>query len=469
MFQLFHENPEQYLSFLDKLEIEVFKTQLFERESEFNAALPRWKKQLEITHADDALLMEGFYPSIFSDVLYDGFYAVFYRQAIFWLDSGLSQNKSLRLLDFIRSEFLKYSDDMDSPALASALSNFCQIGALMVRLVYDLSSSLEQIKQRSTNEIRRLRNFYEILAHPMAEDIFDVCLQHQAWKELAFELALGRNADLQAFEPSHLKCRVAEWLEADGKKKIPEREIRQFIQAHEKVHLLGIMAVDASRNNRSRDIIALLYEMERNSQIVMDTLLDILERELVSNVNDDALKGFLNGNLLEIEMERTSAFAKRHDFWLDLIVVGLGNYKESRVALDHIAQAIKLLARTEDMLFYVEEQQIFVILSLGKETEGAHIFANRVFNSIEHDQVILEDGRGVKIDIPCGALSYWAGLNLPIEDVMEALMHQLHLAESSPKASVKYTVLDVIKHPVQENKSGSQSQDPEEDADDVWC
>lgn len=83
MFQLFHENPEQYLSFLDKLEIEVFKTQLFERESDFNAALPRWKKQLETTHADDALLMEGFYPSIFSDVLYDGFYAVFYRQAIF--------------------------------------------------------------------------------------------------------------------------------------------------------------------------------------------------------------------------------------------------------------------------------------------------------------------------------------------------------------------------------------------------
>ncbi|BBN60300.1 hypothetical protein [Hydrogenovibrio marinus] len=469
MFQLFHEIPEQHLSFLDKLEMEVFKAQLSERASDFNTALPRWKKQLEITQEDHALLIEGFYPNLFSDVLHDDFYALFYKQAIFWLDSGLSQNKALRLLDFVRAELLKYSDDLDSPALGAALSNFCQIGALTVRLVYDLSSSLEQIKQRSTNEIRRLRNFYDLLAHPAAEDVFDVCFQHQAWKELAFELALGRNADLQAFDPDHLKSRVAEWLEADGKTKIPEREIRQFIQAHEKVHLLGVMAVDASRNSRSKDIIALLNEMERNSQIVMDTLLDILERELVSNVNDDALKGFLNGNLLEIEMERTCAFAKRHDFWLDLIVVGLGDYKESRVALDHIAQAIKLLARTEDMLFYVEEQQVFVILSLGKETEGAHIFANRVFNSIEHDHVVLEDGRSVKIDIPCGALSYWAGLSLPTNDVMEALMHQLHLAESSPKASVKYTVLDVIKHPAQEGRSGSQSQDLEEDADDVWC
>lgn len=445
MFQLFHEGPELNLSFLDKLEIEVFKARLIQKSSDFNHCITEYEKQIFQTPSEAPALIENFFTDLLSDVLHDGFYGLFYRQAIAWLDKGVSQTNALRLLDQMRSQTIAYADEMDSASLVYALTNLFQSGMRMVRMVYDISQALEQIKQRSYNELRRLKNLYQLVGHNLPETVFDVCVQHQHWKELTFELALGRKVDLAGFEPSHLKCKVAEWLESGGVEIIPEREIRQFQQAHEKVHLLGMMAIDASRNNRAKDIVSLLYEMERNSQIVMDVLLDILERELVGNANDDDLKGFLNGNLLEIELQRSSAFAKRHDFWLDMIVVGLGDYENSQSVVHHIAKAIKLIARTEDMLFFVEEKGIFVILSLGKETEGAHIFANRVFQSIEHNQVVLEDKQSVKLNVPCGALSYWAGLDLPSEKVMQALMYQLKMAQNSLKAAVKYTVLDVIK------------------------
>lgn len=441
MFQLFHENSEQQLSFLDKLEIEVFKDCLTEKTSDFNHFVAAYEQQ----NFGSPVLIKNFFHDLFADVLQEGFYGLFYRQAIALLEKDVSQKSALQFLEQIRFQTLVYANDLDSPALVSALTNLFQIGTHRVSMVYDIAQALEQVKQRSYSELRRLKNLYQLIGHNLSEDIFNVCMDHQKWKELTFELALGRKVDLGGFEPSHLKCKVAEWLSAGGAEMIPERDIRLFKQAHEKVHLLGMMAIDASRNNRAKDIVSLLYEMERNSQIVMDVLLDLLERELVGNAYDDDLKGFLNGNLLEIELERSSAFAKRHDFWLDMIVVGLGAHQDSKIVMHHIAKAIKLIARTEDMLFFVEEQGIFVILSLGKETEGAHVFANRVFQSIEHNRITLEDEHSIKLDIPCGALSYWAGLGLPEQEVMQALMHQLKLAEDSPKASVKYTILDVIK------------------------
>ncbi|WP_024851737.1 hypothetical protein [Hydrogenovibrio kuenenii] len=187
----------------------------------------------------------------------------------------------------------------------------------------------------------------------------------------------------------------------------------------------------------------------------MGMRLDIFGRELDDSTNDDGFRKFLNVDVLEIELERSSAFAKRHDFWLDMIIVGLGEYASSERVVSHIAKAIELIARTEDMLFFIEDKGLFIILSLGKETEGAHIFANRVFQSIEHNKVFLENEKSVDLNIICGALSYWAGLALPSETVMQALMHQLKLAENSPKETVKYTVLDVIKqtHDDEEFKS----------------
>lgn len=450
MFNVFQDNPDQNLSFLDKLEIEVSKKHLMELSGDFNREFEAWANINGLNKPDQLLLMSDFLPSLLADVLNDGFYNVLYRQAIYWLEAGETQNSAYRLMNQLRAQMLEMADESDNASLAAALVNLFQIGNAMVRVVYAISKALMQVKYQSATDIRRLKHCYHGTSFVQAEALLEVCVQHQNWKTAAFELALGRQKTLESFEPDYHKCKIAQWLENKGETLIPERDLLSFKVAHKKVHLLGVMAIEASRNNRCRDIVALLQEMERNSQIVLDILFDIVEREFVGNQNDASLKGFLNGELLDIEVERAEAFASRHDFWLDMIVIGLGEYTASQAVVQHIAKAIKLIARTEDMLFFVEDKAQFVILSLGKETEGAHIFANRVYQSIEHDKVTLEDGTQVKLDVPCGALSYWGGLGLPSGEVMQALMHQLALAEESPKATVKYKVLDVIKNPMQD-------------------
>ena len=199
---------------LDKLEIERFQDHLLGKENQFNETLESWALSYDLhCGKDDSLLLPNYYKSLIAGAYQDDFYVIQYHQALHWLNCGLTQNRIMLILSQMRKNFILYSEEVNSNTLAKGLCHVLDVGQSIVSSVFMVSESIERMKNRSDNEIRRLKNSYRLIAVDVPEDILQAYIDHQQWKMLAFELSLGRDVQLDQFQRSHLDCNLGKWLE----------------------------------------------------------------------------------------------------------------------------------------------------------------------------------------------------------------------------------------------------------------
>ena len=106
----------------------------------------------------------------------------------------------------------------------------------------------------------------------------------------------------------------------------------------------------------------------------MEVLMNVIEEEFVKAANSDALTGFANRRAFDMELEKALAFAKRHDFWVDLVLLDVDFFKKVNddyghmagdAVLKRMAEILQEVARTEDMLFRWGGEE-FVMITLDK-------------------------------------------------------------------------------------------------------
>lgn len=448
--QLHHLNR---LSTLDRIEIAKYRDALSAKQPEFQTEIEEWLKQHDL-HCDDSqtILLDSYFSSLTATELDDAFYVVQYHQALYWLNCGMSQNNILLLLNKIQKQFILYSEEFGSPTLGTSLAHYLEVGVSIVTTVFQLSRTVDQMKTRCQNEIRRLQNTYGLLNVPLPEEVFKAYVDHQKWKSMVFELALGRKVDLTRFEVSHLRCDLAKWLDAGGIDKIPEPYREGFDKAHEMVHRLGLLAIEESRNNSPEGIVELLFEMEKNSEEVVEVLLGVLERELMMNSDTRSVKGFLDKNLIHTELDKFIAFARRHDFWLDLVVLEIDDYANlekdqgdwaETTLVTSVAGIIQDVARTEDLLFQVEDHK-FMIMAMGREVNGAEVLAERVRERVTKMSFANVNHQTIHVTLSCGVVSYWAGLRIPMNEPLDLLEKQLQQAQKNGGNQVQHMIVDVV-------------------------
>lgn len=436
---------------LDRLEVERYYLPLLEQQASFDQSMNDYFTELGLTDKP-TILVRDYFVSLINGVYQNNYYSVQYQQTLHWLKIGVTLNQCLLLLTHIQQQFLSYADHLNSDALAKSLLHVVGLGQSIVTTVYSVAESIERMKARSDHEIRRIRNSYCSTSLEVSQTLIDAYINHQKWKMCAFELALEEQTESENYQSSHLDCRLAAWLEEEGLKLIPEAQKQYFIEAHERVHRLANLAIEEAMQNRHENIIELLMEMEMASEDVMDVLLDLIEKQFVEEANTDSLTGFLNRRAFDFEFDKALAFAKRHDFWLDLVVIDVDHFKQINDQYGHqqgdavlkkLADIFTEVARTEDMIFRWGGEE-FVVITLDKEAEGSEMLAERLRQAVEKETFAFPDGATLKLTISCGALSYWAGLTLPEKTVFELADEQLYLAKQNGRNQISHRVYDVV-------------------------
>jgi len=439
------------ISPLDRLEVEKYYLPLLEQQIRFEQGMADCCQLLGLAEKSE-LLLKNYYPSLIKGVYQNNYYTIQYQQALHWLTCGLTFNQCLLMLTEIQHQFVLYANALKSDALAKSLLHVVGLGQSIVTTVYSVAESIERMKAHSNHEIRRIKNSYCSSALEVSQSLIDAYINHQKWKMSAFELALDGQSESENYQSSYLDCNLAVWLKEEGLKLIPEAKKQYFLDAHERVHRLANLVIEEATQNRHENISQLLMEMEMASEDVMDVLLDLIEKQFVEEANTDSLTGFLNRRAFDFEFDKALAFAKRHDFWLDLVVIDVDHFKQINdqyghqqgdAVLKRLAEIFTEVARTEDMIFRWGGEE-FVVITLDKEAEGSEMLAERLREAVEKETFIRQNGEQLKLTISCGALSYWAGLSLSEKAVFELADEQLYLAKQNGRNQISHRVYDVV-------------------------
>lgn len=437
---------------MDRLEIERHQTYLREQQTRFDESIEVWSRAYQLSSDEDSpFLRPDFYISLITSDYQDSFYVTQYYQAIQWLNAGLTQSKVLLIFSQIRKILSAFADQIGSHNLSIGLNHVVDVAQAVTFTVFSVSEAVGRMKVRSDNEVRRLKNSYRLIAVDVPNDILQAYIDHHEWKILVFELSLGHHSEFEGFARSHEHCHLAHWLKKGGLEKIPLAQRATFLEAHERVHQLGSLAIDEFEARRPENITELLVEMEVASETVMEVLLNLIDEEFVKAANSDALTGLYNRRAFDLEFEKTLAFAKRHDFWLNFVILDIDLFKGVNDEFGHIVgdkvlnqmgAILKEVARTEDMLFRWGGEE-FVVITLDKEDDGAYLLAERIRKAVAAAEFVNENGIQLKLTVSCGAVSYWAGLNLPTHEVFAAADKMLYQAKEAGRNRVCHFVLDV--------------------------
>lgn len=148
------------------------------------------------------------------------------------------------------------------------------------------------------------------------------------------------------------------------------------------------------------------------------------------------MEGFLDSTVFDLELPRSSAFANRYDFWVELLVIEIDQLNSTNDVQEMVGSCVKYGARVEDALYRINDTQ-FLVKSLSRHSKGILVLADRYKDCVE------KQSHGA-ITISCGAISYWPGLRMPSSEVKDFLYSQLELAQQNGGHQVQHQTIDVI-------------------------
>lgn len=435
---------------IELLEIERYGADLSANKSSFMDALNEWQKEFQLTANNEEVVVAGYYEALIGGEYGDAFYIVQYQQALNWIHFDLSQSRVMLILSQFRRLFIQLAEKLGSHNLAKGLCHVLDIGQSIVSLVYSVVEEIERMKLRSESEIRRIQKSYQLISAEIPPAILNAYMDHQRWKLVAFNLALGRPLDWEGFETSHLKCRLARWLEDGGLELIPQEKQAIFFEAHERVHRFGQLAIAQSHSNQPEKILTILSDMEGASDIVAQVLLDVIESEFIRIATADGLTGLPNRRSFDMDYDQDVAFAKRHGFWVGLILIDIDFFKQVNdkhghaagdFVLKEIATLLKKSLRQEEKAYRWGGEE-FAMVTLDSQPGGAEVLAERARKMVEEYVFLLKDSTELKLTISCGSICFPPGCQQLKHEIFAMSDKQLYKAKEGGRNQVQHRTIE---------------------------
>jgi len=442
------------ISPIELVEIQQNINDLQSYKSLFCDRLENWVTEFKLLETDEVNIKEiirlDYYDALTAGNYTNQFYNVQYQQALKWLSLGFSQPRIMLLLSHFRKLFIEFAEKKQSTTLAKGLCHVLDMAQSVISTVFTVVDSIERMKVHSHSEIERVKRSFSLVAAEMPKEIVQAYQDHQKWKLVTFNMALGRVENTEGFELSHKKCRLAKWLEAGGYKLIDPDRKASFDKAHERVHTLGKIAIEAYQSQQPESILPILTEMEMASDEVSDVLLDVLESEFVNIATSDVLTGLQNRRAFDMTLKEHLAFAKRHDYYIGLILLDIDWFKKVNdqyghavgdEVLIHVANLLNKARRTEEKCYRWGGEE-FTVVTMDDKPGGARILAERIRALIEDTPYILEDQTELKITVSVGALCFKGRTTLPLHEVFAMSDRLMYQSKEKGRNQVSYFVLE---------------------------
>lgn len=439
------------ISSLELLEIRDHQTHLQSQAHDFQTQLESWLAQYEVQCTKKALeiMLPEYYATVISGNYGYEFYILQYRQAMHWRLCGLRQSKSLLLMNHIRKLLIVYAETANSHNLAKGLCHVMDMSQSIVATVYQISEEVDRMRHHVKSELSRIERSFGLIAMKPPEALIRPYLDHQEWKFLAFNAALGEDVHANQLELSHTKCRLAQWLNNEGSALMQKESYTPFHQAHKRVHDLGRLAIQYADLKQPEKILDLLMQMEAASQVLSDTLLNLIEDEFIRLATCDALTGMPNKRSFDLEFSKNIAFAERHNYWVGLVLIDVDFFKTVNDNYGHLigdqvlremAQIIKASARTEETTYRWGGEE-FAVVTLDKQAGGAEVLAQRIRKAVEQHCFCKELEQPLKLTVSCGSICFKPPSTQPSHELFARVDKQLYLAKSAGRNRVEHVIL----------------------------
>ncbi|MDA3808501.1 MAG: sensor domain-containing diguanylate cyclase [Thiomicrorhabdus sp.] len=439
------------LSVSEQLEIRAHSDYLQGCEAFFFKELNAWliKHSLQ-TDVEKCLLSDECYDTLISGEYSEHFYKTLYHQTLALQRKGLSQSQVMLMLSHCRKLFVLLPKKDDDTTLCRALCRAVDLGQSIVSGVYLLQELMLQMKQKSEVEVARMRRSFGLMALELPEELIQAYIDHQEWKVRVYSLALGDVLEGDCSHSIH-DCRLGKWLDSGGMDRIPEIEKPAFQKAHERVHQLGQAALQEARNNHPERIIGFLTEMELVSDEVCAVLLECIEEEFVRLATLDALTGLPSRRAFDLQLTHNLAFAKRHNFWMGVILVDIDHFKDLNDEKGHtfgdavlveVANILEGALRSEDHVYRWGGEE-FAILTLDKQPDGIEKLAERTRQSVESHLFCAGSSTPQLVTVSCGSICIHPLMQLQELEVFDIVDAELYKAKNSGRNKISHRLLNI--------------------------
>ncbi|WP_051145153.1 sensor domain-containing diguanylate cyclase [Thiomicrorhabdus sp. Kp2] len=438
------------ISVIEGLEIQSNNEYLMLQKPFFESEFNDWLQRFNFEQSNSKqLFREDFYTLFVAAELNEDFYSAMYNQTLDWYRAGLSHNRVMLILSNCRQVFILLAERKDNPLLAKGLCHIVDLVQSVVNSVFQLRETLNNMKKRSELEVDRMRRSFQLIAAEAPKELLQAFIDHQNWKISAYSAALG-DIPQGNFPFSTSACQLGKWLESGGINSIPQEERPAFIQAHEKVHSLGFMALKEAKAHHPEKILDFLFEMENASDSVCNVLLERIDEAFVKAATMDSLTGLANRCAFDAQLKQNIALSKRHNFWLGLIVIDIDFFKSLNdnhghaygdQALKEVAQVLSQSIRTEDDVYRWGGEE-FAVLTVDKEPTGIRILAERIRASVAEHPFCATTENLAKLTISLGSVAFHPMVDKTPNEIFALVDEQLYLAKQNGRNRVNARTLE---------------------------
>ncbi|PLA74633.1 hypothetical protein CYQ88_04800 [Hydrogenovibrio sp. SC-1] len=416
----------------------------------FDSCFNHWLQKFDFENTlKDPIFRTDFYTIFVYCEFTDPFYSVMYDQALRWHRAGLSHNHVMVILSKVRKIFISMVEEKANPCLAKGLCHTVDMVQSIVNSVFQLHETLHNMKKRSELEVDRMQRTFQLISLSAPKVLLQAFIDHQNWKIRAYEAALGDIVDAN-FPFSTSECQLGKWLNSGGLETIPEDQKMQFIEAHEKVHELGYLALQDARAHHPEKITAFLGEMENASDLVCNVLLQLINEVFIRASTMDHLTEIANRNAFGGQLEQNISLSKRHQFWLGLIVMDIDYFKPLNDNYGHaygdqvlkeVSQVLVSSVRTEDDICRWGGEE-FTILAIDTDPANIHNLAERIRIKIEQSEFCQSTDSPTQLTVSLGSVALHPLLDKTSDEIFKMADEQLYLAKQDGRNRVKARIID---------------------------
>lgn len=376
------------LSSKDEAELTLYHTLITQHQAQLQGVLEQWVNEFVPEAGVEEVFTEGFLGVFHHTVVGDAVFAAVYQQTLLWQGFNIQEIAVIVLLSRIRRCFVELAEVQHLPALARAFCHLVDAVQAVVGTVYQLARTLERLQERSAFEIKRVENMFLMIEQSPPQALLNAYKEHQRWKHVAYEAALGQVENIDGLALSPTQCELGHWLEAGGWSYIPLDKQAGFKAAHERVHVLGKQVLDDAKSKTPNELISMIWDIEEASDDVGTVLLELMDKVFVEVATLDALTGLPNRRSFERDYHQGLKLAKRYGLYVGLHLLDVDHFKKINDTYGHLkgdevlrgfAQTLHGALREEDKLYRWGGEE-FALLTFHKESGGSEKFAGRLFD-----------------------------------------------------------------------------------------
>ncbi len=358
---------------------------------------------------DAPLLLPDFLPSFASGQVDHHFYHEQYRQALHWLKMGLDAGLAAAALSRLRALFVRTAAAWSAMRTAEALCRLVDLAYAIHAVVFQQGHVLGQLERLAAHDIVRVRDNCRALLEPDSDRLLNAYVQHLEWKIRAYRLALDDVGDMEALPLSPRECDLGRWLQDGGLGVVPRERGEDVVRAHDRLHQLVRMALDASRGGKPQAALKYLRDIEEASDDIVSALGECISRRLGEVAVQDSLTGLGTRRLFDNDIAKQVHQHRRDGEPLALLLIDVDRFKRVNDRYGHaigdevlqmVAHALSCSLRASDRLYRWGGEEFAVLVPNGS-SEDIKIVAERIRGEVAGRAVSTAEGE-VRVTVSIG-------------------------------------------------------------------